>query len=249
MDPAYERQLLAAEEDHYWFRVRRRIVTDVVESLPLPAAPRLLDAGTGGGRTLLDLARFGAVTGLEPSPAAHAKAEGRGAGPVELAPVERMPFEPGSFDLVTCLDVIEHVEDDVAGFAGLRRVCSEGAFMIVTVPAYSWLWSEHDRMNHHHRRYDRHSLVAAAAGAGWRALRVTYFNSLLLPAAAGYRLLERAGVRRLSRTSTKVLTDTPSWLNRALELPLLVEAALLRKGATIPAGLSLLAVFRAEPGA
>jgi SAM-dependent methyltransferase len=249
MDPAYERELLAAEEDHYWFRVRRRIIKNVVESLPLPPEPRLLDAGTGGGRTLVDLAGFGPVTGLEPSAAAHAKAEGRGVGTVELAPLEGMPFEAGSFDLVTCLDVIEHVSDDVAGFAGLRRVSSEGAFMIVTVPAYSWLWSEHDRVNHHHRRYDRDSLVAAAAAGGWRPLRVTYFNSLLLPAAAAYRLLERAGVRRLSRTSTKVLTDTPAWLNRALELPLLVEAALLRRGATIPAGLSLLAVFRAEPGA
>jgi 2-polyprenyl-3-methyl-5-hydroxy-6-metoxy-1,4-benzoquinol methylase len=248
MDPGYERQLLAAEEEHYWFRVRRRIIRDLLGSLPLAHEPRLLDAGTGGGRTLEDLARFGTVTGLEPSEQAHSKAERRGVGTVALAPLERMPFEPGSFDVVTCLDVIEHVEDDVAGFAALRAVSAPGAFMIVTVPAYPWLWSQHDRVNHHHRRYDRSSLLSATASAGWQPLRTSYFNSVLLPAAMAYRLLERAGVQRLSGTSTKVLTETPAWLNRALELPLLLEAALLRRGVDIPAGLSLLGLFRAaEP--
>lgn len=249
MDPALERQLLAAEEDHYWFRGRRRIVGDAIAALPLPPNPELLDAGCGGGRNLVELARFGAVSAIEPSPPSFEKASGRGIGRVLRAPLEEMPFADESFDLITCLDVIEHVRDDLAGLATLRRVARPGAFLVVTVPAYSWLWSEHDRVNHHYRRYDRSSLSRVAAAAGWAPVRSTYFNSLLLPAAAAYGLLERLGVRTLSRTSDKFLIATPRWIDRALGLPLAVEAALLRAGLSIPVGLSLLTVFRADAGA
>lgn len=247
MDPALERQLLAAEEDHYWFRARRRIVDDVIRALPLPPEPALLDAGCGGGRNLVDLARIGSVSAIEPSAPAYRKALGRGIGRVLQARVEEMPFPDESFDVVTCLDVIEHVEDDAAGLATLRRVTRPGGFLVVTVPAYDWLWSEHDRVNHHYRRYDRRSLEHVATGAGWVPLRWSYFNSLLLPAAAAYRALERLGVRRLSRTSSRVLTATPRWLDWALGRPLAAEARLMRAGVRIPAGLSLLAVFQA-PG-
>jgi SAM-dependent methyltransferase len=246
VDPALERQLLAAEEDHYWFRARRRIVDDVIRALTLPSEPALLDAGCGGGRNLVDLARIGSVSAIEPSAPSYEKAQGRGIGRVLRARIEEMPFPDDSFDVVTCLDVIEHVEDDAAGLATLRRVTRSGGFLVVTVPAYDWLWSEHDRVNHHYRRYDRRSLERVATGAGWAPLRWSYFNSLLLPAAAAYRALERLGVRRLSRTSSTVLTATPRWLDRALGWPLAIEARLMRAGVRIPAGLSLLAVFQAH---
>jgi SAM-dependent methyltransferase len=246
MDPALERQLLAVEEEHYWFRGRRRIIDETVRSLPLPPIPALLDAGCGGGSTLVDLARIGQVSAIEPSLPSYEKARSRRIGSVLQASLEEMPFSEASFDLATCLDVIEHVRDDVAGLATLRRVVRPGGFLVVTVPAYRWLWSEHDRVNHHYRRYDWGSLSGAAEAAGWTPLRSTYFNSLLLPVAAAYRLVERLGTRRLADTSTKVLTSTPPWLNRALELPLAVEARLLSAGVRIPAGLSLLGVFRSD---
>lgn len=247
MDPRLERQLLAAEEEHYWFRGRRRILDDLLRELPLGDRPALLDAGCGGGRTLVDLARLGEATGLEPSAPSFEKASARGVARVVKATLEEMPFADASFDVVTCLDVIEHVRDDTAAFQALRRVTRPGGYLVVMVPAYSWLWSEHDRVNHHFRRYDERSLLSVAATAGWRPLRSTYFNSLLLPAAAAYRLLERSGVTRLRRTSTKVLTFTPRWLSRLLERPFDAEARWLRKGHRIPAGLSLLAVLQA-PG-
>jgi SAM-dependent methyltransferase len=247
VDPALERQLLVAEEHHYWFRARRRIVDDVLRALPLPPEPALLDAGCGGGRNLVELARIGSVSAIEPSAPAYEKARARNIGRVLQARIEEMPFPDRSFDVVTCLDVIEHVRDDAAGLATLRRVTRPGGFLVVTVPAYGWLWSEHDRVNHHFRRYDRRSLERVATGAGWRPVRWSYFNSLLLPAAAAYRAIERMGVRRLSRTSSRVLTATPRWLDRVLGWPLAVEARLMRAGIRIPAGLSLLAVFEA-PG-
>jgi SAM-dependent methyltransferase len=151
----------------------------------------------------------------------------------------------GSFDLITCLDVIEHVEDDVGGFSAMLHAARPGAFLVVTVPAYQWLWSEHDRLNHHYRRYSRDTLVAAAERAGWECMTTTYFNLLLLPPAAVYRLLEGSGIDRLRPASRSVLTTTPRGLSRLLEIPLRLESRLLAAGVRLPAGLSLLGVFRA----
>src|ERR1039458_9688407 len=101
-----------------------------------------------------------------------------------------MPFESASFDLAVSLDVIEHLEDDLGALKELRRVVAPGGRLLVTVPAYQWLWSGHDEINHHHRRYTRRSLLAVAQQAGWECARTTYFNSLLLPVAILLRALD-----------------------------------------------------------
>ena len=98
---------------------------------------------------------------------------------------------PATFDLITCLDVIEHVADDRVALAELHRVCRPGGFMLVTVPAYQALWSRHDEANHHYRRYSRGSLRGAATGAGWAIVRTSSFNSVLLVPAAAIRLGQR----------------------------------------------------------
>jgi SAM-dependent methyltransferase len=248
VDPRLEESLLRAEEEHYWFRGRRRTLRRLIGDLPLPPEPEILDVGCGGGRFLLDLAAVGRVSGTEPSPMSFEVARRRGVGEVIQAPIEALPFEPDSFDLLTCLDVIEHVEDDVGGFSAMLRVARPGALLVVTVPAYPWLWSEHDVLNHHFRRYRRRTLVAAAEQAGWQLVQSTYFNFLLLAPAAVYRLLESIGADRLRPASRAVLTETPRLLSRALEQPLRLEATLMAAGVRIPAGLSLLGVFRAPAG-
>ena len=245
VDADLELLLLAAEERHYWFRGRRLILDQEVRSLPLPPRPRLLDVGCGGGRFLEDLARIGEVSAVEPSATSLAVARARGVADLHQAPVEALPFPESSFDAITCLDVIEHVSDDVAGFAAMRRVARPGGFLVVTVPAYAWLWGEHDRVNHHHRRYSRRTLLERATRAGWAPIRTSYFNAALLLPAAAYRLVERLGVPVLSRASTEILTAPRPSLNRLLEQPLRLEARLLRAGWRLPFGLSLLGLFRA----
>jgi hypothetical protein len=112
--------------------------------------------------------------------------------------------------------------------------------LVVTVPAYRWLWSDHDIVNHHYRRYTRAMLEQAAARAGWQTLSSTYFNGFLLPAAIAAR-----GAMRLRRTKHPVsdLERTPGPLNPMLEWPLRLEARMIGAGKRIPAGLSLMAVF------
>ena len=242
MEATEVRKLAELEDKHWWYRGRRQVLERVIAALELPAGARILDAGCGSGRNMVELARRGAVTGVELSDTSVALARARHAGEVIAGSVTEMPFADDSFDLATCLDVIEHLEDDLAALRELRRVVAPAGSLLVTVPAYQWLWSGHDEINHHFRRYTRSSLQRTAEQAGWRQVRTTYFNSLLLPVAVLLRVLER-----FSRKPTESSLDL--WvparpLNWLLERPLLLEASMIGRGRRIAAGLSLLAVFR-----
>ena len=232
--------MLALDECHWWYRGRRRIVRAVIDGIELPDAPRLLDAGCGSGRTLDELAAYGTVAGVELEPLGAEASRRRGHGDVQVAPVEAIPHPDASFDLVTCLDVIEHTPDDVRSLRELRRVTRPGGALVVTVPAYPRLWSRHDELNRHHRRYTRRMLRTAAEGAGWRVERMTSFNAVYLLPAAAVRIARRSS----TEATGSELTLTPPALDRLLELPLRAEAALIGRGLTIRAGLSLLAILR-----
>ena len=132
---------------------------------------------------------------MELSQTSVALARERGVGEVIEGSVLEMPFADDSFDLAVSLDVIEHLEDDLAALRELRRTVAPGGALLVTVPAYQWLWSGHDEINHHHRRYTRRSLQRVAEQAGWRQVRTTYFNSLLLPVAILLRVLDRVNTK------------------------------------------------------
>jgi SAM-dependent methyltransferase len=242
MDRDYELQTHGAEDRHWWYRGRRKVLDGILAGLGLPANARILDAGCGSGRNMVELAHFGTVTGVELSQTSVALARARDVGEVIAGSALEMPFADDSFDLAVTLDVIEHLEDDLAALRELRRVVAPGGALLVTVPAYQWLWSGHDEINHHHRRYTRRSLQRVAQPAGWMQLRTTYFNSLLLPVAIMLRVLERVNTK--TTESSLDLWVPPAPANWLLERPLTLEAAVIARGARIPAGLSLLAVFR-----
>jgi SAM-dependent methyltransferase len=242
MDRDYERQTHQAEDRHWWYRGRRTVLDGVIAGLGLPSGARILDAGCGSGRNMVELAHYGTVTGIELSNTSVELARERGVGEVLEGSILELPFADHSFDLAVSLDVIEHLEDDLAALRELRRAVAPGGALLVTVPAYQWLWSGHDAINHHHRRYTRRSLQAVAERAGWRQVRTTYFNSLLLPVAIVLRVLDR--FNRKTTESSLDLWVPPEPFNWLLERPLALEAALIARGGRIPAGLSLLAVFR-----
>jgi SAM-dependent methyltransferase len=242
MDRDYELQTHQAEDRHWWYRGRRTVLEGVIAGMRLPARARILDAGCGSGRNMLELARHGTVTGIEVSETSVCLARARGVGEVVAGSVLEMPFAADSFDLAVTLDVIEHLEDDLGALRELRRTVAPGGSLLVTVPAYPWLWSGHDEINHHYRRYTRNSLQRVAEQAGWEQVRTTNFNSLLLPAAIILRVLDRLSTK--TTESSLDLWVPPAPLNWLLERPLAFEAALITRGGRIPAGLSLLAVFR-----
>ena len=192
---------------------------------------------------MVELAPLGEVTGVELSPNSAQAARARNVGDVVEGSVAELPFADDSFDFAVCLDVIEHLDDDLQTLRELRRVVRPGGRLLITVPAYPSLWSSHDVVNHHYRRYTRRSLLEVAGQSGWEATRTTHFNALLLPAAMAYRWWERLSHHPLGERSSD-LERTPPWLNQVLRFPLQAEGSLIARGGRIPFGLSLLVVLR-----
>lgn len=242
MDKRELNAILEFDDSHWWYRGRREIIRAELDQLPLPAGTRVLDAGCGSGRTLVELQRYGELCGIELDEDAARIAQDRQLADVRVGRLEELPWPADRFDLITCFDVIEHTPDDQRTLRELRRVSAPGGWLLATVPAYQALWSLHDEANHHYRRYGRRALRAVADQAGWRVVRMTSFNSLLLAPAAAVRLAQRTRPRRDGYTSELKLG--PAWLNSALQWPLHLEATWLSHGRTLPAGLSLLVVLR-----
>jgi SAM-dependent methyltransferase len=241
---ARERAAMLAADEHWWYRGRRRVIKAELERLPLPGAPRALDVGCGSGRTLDELARLGArASGVDTDPVC-VRAAGERGHDARPGTATDLPYADASFDLVTCLDVLEHVPDDVGALAEMLRVTRPGGHLLLTVPAYQALWSRHDVVNLHQRRYRARTLAAVVETAGWTLVERTYFNSLVLGPAAVVRLTER--LRTPGERYRSDLDVSPKRLNGVLELPLRAEAWAVRRGGRLPAGLSLLAACANE---
>jgi len=229
------------EDRHWWFRGRRALIWALLRQAELPEKPRLLDAGCGTGRNLVEFGTLGPATGVDPSTDAVEFCHRRGIDDVHCAGLENLPFGSDVFDLLLAFDVLEHVENDAGALVELRRVGVPGAHLIITVPAYQWMWTEHDVQLHHVRRYTLPVLRDRVRDAGWTVTHATYFNSILLPFVAAARMV----ARQSSRRGHTDLDRTPALLNRALELPMKFEAALIGRGVRFPAGVSLGLVCRA----
>ena len=139
--------------------------------IALPPAPRILEAGCGTGGNLAMLARFGRVSAFEPDGDARHAARAKSTADIRDGRLpDQVPFQPETFDLVAMLDVLEHIDDDVAGLRALCATLQRGGQVLVTVPAFPFLWSRHDELHHHKRRYRKRGLVAAAEAAGLEVL-------------------------------------------------------------------------------
>jgi SAM-dependent methyltransferase len=142
------------------------------------------------------LALFGAVEAIEIDPVARNIASERLGRPVMAAPLPDLPgIERGGYDLIAVLDVVEHIKDDVAALKAMRDCLKPGGKILITVPAHQWMWSAHDVVNHHHRRYSKTTLGQAIEAAGLSTNGLRYFNSLLFPLAAAARVAGRLSGR------------------------------------------------------
>lgn len=228
-------EMYRLEDRHWWFRGRRHVIGALLQRADLPPKPRLLDAGCGTGRNLVEFGALGPTAGVDPSAEAVEFCRRRGLDNVKCADLEALPFPDGEFDLLLACDVLEHVLHDDVALKELLRVADAGATLIITAPAYQWLWTEHDVQLHHFRRYTQSTIRARVSAAGWRIVYSTYFNSILLPLVAAARVVNRGG----SRSGHTDLDRTPAGVNGVLEQPMKLEAVLIRHGGRLPAGVSL----------
>ncbi len=185
-----------AEQDqlHWWYVARRRILADLIRRrIALPADARILEIGAGTGHNFDMLQRFGRIDAVEIDDQARALASRRLGREVSAAPLPELPgIEDGSYHLVALLDVLEHVDEDRASLASIARKLAPGGRILLTVPANKWMWSAHDAVHHHKRRYSKAGLRRAVEEAGLKAELLTHFNSLLFPVAAAARIVGKA---------------------------------------------------------
>jgi SAM-dependent methyltransferase len=201
--------------------------------------PRILDVGCGTGANLELLGRFGEAEGVDVSEEALAFCRARGLERVRHGAAEKLPYEDGAFDLVTALDVVEHLDDDVAGLREMRRVLRKGGRALLFVPAFMFLWGVQDDVSNHRRRYTLSGLRRVVQEAGFEVERATYANiSFFAPILAGRLLMRATGLRPASENNINI-----GALNGLLGRVLGAESSLLRH-LNFPFGVSALCVAR-----
>lgn len=240
MDRATYDRMRELQDTHWWFKGRRRILSGLIGDLALPQPAQVLEVGCGPGGNLGMLKRFGEVTALEPDEASRLYARERMGVRVEggFLPHD-LPFEPAAFDLVCAFDVIEHVEEDAASVASLSRLLKPGGYFAATVPGQPWMWSRHDELHHHKRRYRMGDYRGLFEAADLKVVKASYFNTLLFPLIAGIR------AAKMATGSTAADDDAlPSpALNAALAALFGAELHWLKR-APLPIGVSIVLIAR-----
>ena len=230
------------EEKHWWFVGRRRIIAGFVEKICRDIGklrPRILDVGCGTGANLQMLSEFGVTEGVDVSTEALDFCRARGLSKVKQGAAESLPYEDASFDLVTGLDVVEHLDDDVAGLREMRRVLRPDGRALLFVPAFMFLWGVQDDISHHRRRYTVAELKRRLSEAGLSVERATYANiSFFLPILVGRMLMRLTGFRPASENNITI-----GALNRLLGNILGAESWWLRR-MNFPFGVSIVCVAR-----
>jgi SAM-dependent methyltransferase len=271
MLPDGYRVTLEHQGSHWWYRARRELflrqVRRAARALPLGRPPAttprplaLLDYGCASGFDLECLAALGlgTVEGADivhvhagqvlagPSPPAGAKDGGSGAAaPIHIVPRD-LPGLRGRFDIITCLDVLEHLDDDVAGLRTLGALLVPGGQIVATVPAYGWLWSGEDEISQHRRRYTRARLLRVCRAAGFEVLYASYFNLGLLPPMAAVIWWRRLTHPRWRAESNLTAGGDRAGLARAVArfLTALEARAVGGQWVRLPAGASLVCRLR-----
>jgi len=234
--------LYRIEETHWWHAARRQIVMDwIKQRYAYRSDLTILDAGCGTGLLMRQLAPLGTVEGVDISEEALEYCRERGLTSVRRADVNQLPFAADSFDVVTALDVLEHLDDDAAALREWRRVLKPGGRVFLFVPAHRWLWSLQDEVSHHRRRYTDRTLRAAIDESGLEVERQSYVSTFLLPVI----FLGRQWLKvRLRFQSVETENDLhPRWSNGILRRIFQTEIPVLRR-MNMPFGASLVSVAR-----
>ncbi len=229
------------EASYWWHLGRGHVIERLIRSFIEPRGPlAILDLGCGTGQNLALLGRFGQTVGIDSSSRALAAARRKGHGDRVLeGDVLRLPFRDGAFDLVSALDVFEHVEDDIAGLVEARRVLKPGGHLLAAVPALRFLWSEHDEALGHRRRYVASEVHQKLNLAGFHVVKRTYAITFVFPLILCYRIW-RGLFPRVGRQSASYVM-LPGWLNDFFVRLLEAEAALM-PFMSLPVGTSIFVV-------
>jgi dolichyl-phosphate beta-glucosyltransferase len=239
LGPDEYRFMYEMENYHWWFVSRRNLVVHLIKALRF-SSPAILDVGSGTGGNLLELSKLGQTFGVDIAQQAVEFCRKRGLSNVVQSPVEHITYGDKSFDIITCLDLLEHVSNPVQVLAALRRLLKDGGRMVITVPAFRVLWSQHDDALCHLRRYEKDSLLRDLNEAGWNVETMNYFFLASFLVVAPIRIM-----RRLLFSRYRLMSDTttlpPKPINEFLKLVCKAEIKLADR-CQVPFGTTLYAI-------
>jgi SAM-dependent methyltransferase len=238
-DPEF-RLLEEIEEDHWWFVGKRHLLRSLLGDSH--AGERVLDLGCGTGGILRDLMPDCRCYGMDRSELGLRICRDRGSTSLTRGDLREIPFRSGSFDTVLMMDVIEHLDDDEGFLRRAAELLADGGRIVVSAPAFQWLWSQHDETFQHRRRYTARSLARVIRRAGLVPERLTYTNFAVFPVAAVWRTLSRrTGLARIAPRHD--FWPVPRWLNALLAKVYAFEGWVLRR-LNLPVGVSVVCIAR-----
>lgn len=243
MNPMAYLEMADTEFRHWWFCGRRVILAQMIGDLNLPSNSRILEVGCGTGGNLEMLAEFGEVHAIEMDDVAREMASRTTNNCCDIRAghcPDQIPFSGRQFDLICMFDVLEHIERDTETLVAANKLLTNNGRMLITVPAYQWLYGAHDEFLHHKRRYSLKQLKGKIAEAGLKATKISFFNTFLFPLAVIVRLKDRL-------FGSKVAAGTavpPAIINAVLRTVFGAERFLLKRF-NLPFGVSLLCLVNA----
>ena len=242
MEQFFYDTIYRTESEHWWYRVRRSMVRRLIRHYGFEAEaskPQILDVGCGVGAVLADIQDLGECYGVDASPEAVEFCRKRNIQNIVQADSSSMPYPSNRFDIALCLDVLEHVGDDLETISEIYRVLKPGGIAIIFVPAFSFLWGTSDVVSHHLRRYTRPELLSKAKKAGFSPVRSSYFNTFLfLPI-----LIARLAVKTLRIPIKSENEGLSPGVNSLLHFIFYSESLMLRR-MNFPFGVSVMAICK-----
>jgi len=241
MEPSIYTLMASLEASHWWFAARRAIAEKIIKQLDLPPDTKILDAGCGTGGNLAMLSRYGQVHAMELDDQARQMANAKGFAQVLSGRLpDEVPYQQEQFDLIALLDVLEHVEDDRNTLEVLGSLLKPGGYLLISVPAFPFLWSTHDEVHHHKRRYFLGELKSKLENAGLEVGYASYFNTILFPLIFGAR---QFGKLLTNKRESGDLTMPHPFINRLLFAIFSSERFVLGRW-SLPFGVSAMAIAR-----
>jgi len=231
------RSMYEVENNHFWYKGMRKIIGTLLNRyLPKNQPLKILDAGCGTGRNIIFLKKYGKVSGFDISPHAIKYCKKRKLTNIRLGSINKIASKNNSFDLVTCFDVLYHMQANYKkAIDEFYRILKPGGTLLVRVAAYQWLMSYHDKTIHTKHRFTKTELKKLLLKNKFKVIKATYANCLLLP----FIILKRF----LLKTTGSDVKPINSLINEIFYVPFIIESFLI-KYFDLPFGLSVIIVAK-----
>jgi len=241
MDNSYELKYHKIEEEYWWFTARREAIINLIRKLDRNS--KILDVGCSGGALIKQLNEegFKQVYGVDISKKAINLCGKKGLNKVFMRDATKTGFKKNEFDIIIASDVLEHIKRGKSALNEWKRILGKGGRLLIFVPAFSFLWSEHDEINLHYKRYSKKQLIKLLKENGFEIKRASYWNFILFFPTAIIRLYQRFFRKKSQKIKKDQMYNVSPFINNFFKNMLKFENNLLKK-INFPIGVSVFCI-------